>query len=86
MPKQTCNIDLYEREYSTKKHLYTFNKKVYIIQRKKRIIECGRGSFGVSCNETCGHCRDVNQCLHTNGTCLTGCIAGFEGNLCKTRR
>lgn len=49
------------------------------------IIECDRGSFGVACNELCGQCLDVNQCFHTNGTCLTGCIAGFKGDLCKTR-
>lgn len=49
------------------------------------IEECDRGSYGVECNETCGHCCDVSQCSNVNGTCLTGCDAGFEGDLCKTR-
>ena len=44
-----------------------------------------KGFYGVDCNEKCGHCREVNQCHHINGTCLTGCAAGFMGNLCKTR-
>lgn len=38
----------------------------------------------MECNETCGHCRDVNQCLNSNGSCLTGCDAGFKGDVCKT--
>lgn len=47
-------------------------------------IECNRGSYGFECNETCGHCRDVNKCLIGNGSCLTGCDAGFKGDVCKT--
>lgn len=47
-------------------------------------IDCERGWYGVNCNETCGHCRDMDQCSNTNGTCLTGCDAGFQGELCNT--
>ncbi|XP_052680321.1 multiple epidermal growth factor-like domains protein 10 [Crassostrea angulata] len=47
-------------------------------------LTCDRVTYGAVCKETCGHCRDVNQCSNTNGTCLTGCDAGFKGNLCKT--
>lgn len=47
-------------------------------------LECDRGSYGIECNETCGHCRDVKQCSNANGSCLTGCDAGFKGDLCKT--
>lgn len=49
------------------------------------VLECDKGSYGLECKETCGHCRDVNQCSNVDGTCITGCAAGFEGNLCKTR-
>lgn len=44
------------------------------------VLECDKG-----CNETCGHCRDLNQCSNVNGTCLTGCDAGYQGDLCKPR-
>uniref|UniRef100_K1QU90 Uncharacterized protein n=1 Tax=Magallana gigas TaxID=29159 RepID=K1QU90_MAGGI len=47
---------------------------------------CDRGSYGSECNETCGHCRDADQCSINNGTCLTGCDARFKGDLCKTNR
>lgn len=47
---------------------------------------CDGGSYGNECNETCGNCSDVNQCSHINGTCLTGCYAGYKGDLCKTRK
>ncbi|XP_052695874.1 scavenger receptor class F member 2-like [Crassostrea angulata] len=46
--------------------------------------ECDKGSFGIGCKESCGHCLDVNQCSITNGTCLTGCVAGYKGDLCKS--
>lgn len=49
----------------------------------KLILACGKGSYGVDCHETCGHCRDVNKCSSINGTCLTGCDAGYEGDMCK---
>lgn len=35
-------------------------------------IECDRGSYGIECNE------------NGNGSCSTGCDAGFKGDLCKT--
>uniref|UniRef100_K1QME5 Multiple epidermal growth factor-like domains 10 n=1 Tax=Magallana gigas TaxID=29159 RepID=K1QME5_MAGGI len=47
-------------------------------------LECDKGSYGLECNGTCGYCRDINQCSNVNGTCLTGCEAGYEGDLCKT--
>lgn len=59
--------------------MYDFFGLYFIID-----LECDRGSYGIECNETCGHCRDVNQCSNGNGSCLTGCDAGFKGDLCKT--
>lgn len=49
------------------------------------ISECPAGSYGDACNETCGNCRDGNTCDRVNGTCLTGCDAGYEGDLCAIR-
>lgn len=48
-------------------------------------IVCETGTYGFDCNETCGHCRDVNQCMHSDGLCLTGCDNGYQGTLCQTR-
>lgn len=39
----------------------------------------------MDCKERCGHCREFDQCFHINGTCLTGCDAGYQGEYCKTR-
>lgn len=49
------------------------------------ISVCKAGFYGVACNKTCGNCLDVYTCDHVNGTCLTGCRAGYEGGLCETR-
>lgn len=49
------------------------------------VLECDKGAYGLKCNETCGHYHNVNQCSNIDGTCITGCAAGFEGNLCRTR-
>lgn len=46
--------------------------------------ECDFGTYGDMCNETCGKCRDQTKCHHSNGTCLFGCSAGYDGALCKT--
>lgn len=48
-------------------------------------LACEKGSFGDNCSKICGHCRDVDKCSHSNGTCLTGCKAGYQGEICKTR-
>lgn len=47
------------------------------------MIDCEKGSYGVGCTEKCGHCLDGGKCSHINGTCLTGCDAGYHGGLCK---
>lgn len=46
-------------------------------------LDCNIGSYGIDCEDSCGLCRDVNQCSHINGTCLTGCDAGYQGTMCK---
>ena len=50
------------------------------------VQECDKGSYGIGCNETCGHCRDFNQCSKVNGSCLTGCDAGYAGDFSKARK
>lgn len=47
------------------------------------ISVCPSGTYGVACNATCEKCRDVNKCDHVNGKCLTGCVAGYMGDLCN---
>lgn len=47
-------------------------------------IECDGMKYGFGCIYNCGTCLDHKQCHHINGSCLQGCDAGFEGNLCKT--
>lgn len=56
-----------------------------ISKKKKYISACDKGFYGEDCNETCGHCHGANQCHHINGTCLTGCAAGYQEDKCKTR-
>lgn len=59
---------------------------VSYIQNICIIIACDRGSYGLKCRETCGHCQDVTQCSNINGPCFTGCKAGCQRDLCKTGR
>ena len=42
--------------------------------------------YGADCDEQCGHCREEEQCRHTNGACLVGCTAGYQGEICKLRK
>ena len=44
--------------------------------------ECDNGTFGQDCLESCGSCFGEKQCHHTNGTCLNGCNAGYQGLNC----
>lgn len=75
------------------KNMFIWNQLVqalsyvtFVLNDNLIVSACAGGSYGVECNKTCGHCRDINQCYHINGTCLTGCDAGYQGNLCKTRK
>lgn len=38
----------------------------------------------MNCGKQCGHCRE-NDCHHKSGTCIVGCMAGYQGNLCLKR-
>nr|XP_022308872.1 uncharacterized protein LOC111114722 isoform X2 [Crassostrea virginica] len=45
--------------------------------------ECTNGTYGNGCQQRCGHCKDLKQCHHVNGTCLDGCGPGYEGEFCS---
>ena len=45
---------------------------------------CTQGWYGKDSKEKCGHCLDGHQCFHINGTCISGCQPGYEGQLCKS--
>lgn len=45
--------------------------------------ECPDGKYGDGCRMDCGHCTDLKQCHHVNGTCLRGCAIGYIGDECK---
>ena len=46
--------------------------------------ECSVNTFGQNCSRTCGHCLGAERCNHIDGTCETGCAAGWQGRLCLT--
>lgn len=50
-----------------------------------QLLACNSGSYGLGCSESCGQCLDGDKCLNTNGTCLTGCSAGYRGHTCDKR-
>ena len=58
----------------------------FILRKKNIVLECEFATYGDQCKETCGQCQDLTKCHHKNGTCLTGCKAGYHGVLCKTRK
>lgn len=66
-------------------HVHIIHFPTYLLACLFDFIACENGRYGDKCSETCGHCRNVTQCLHTNGTCLTGCKPGYQGKLCKPR-
>ena len=49
-------------------------------------LECGAGSYGYNCSETCSSttCATGTLCDRVNGHCLDGCKPGYTGNFCET--
>ncbi|XP_078329798.1 uncharacterized protein LOC144624229 isoform X3 [Crassostrea virginica] len=45
-------------------------------------LECQDGKYGDGCQMDCGRCRNLKQCHHVNGTCLSGCEQGYIGEKC----
>ena len=48
------------------------------------VLECTGNTYGENCSETCGNCLGGEQCNIVNGTCETGCAAGWLGQMCMT--
>lgn len=55
-----------------------------LIWVKSFLTECTSGKYGKDCQLDCGHCKNMMQCHHVDGTCVTGCEPGFIGDTCKT--
>ena len=47
-------------------------------------VDCDNGTYGVNCNETCGHCLGQSTCIVSNGSCLGGCERWWGDPVCKT--
>lgn len=46
------------------------------------IIDCTNNKYGDGCQTDCGHCFNMIQCHHINGTCFDGCDPGYDGTKC----
>ena len=57
-------------------------KKTYITL----FVGCQIGTYGENCKEHCGLCLNNDDCYHVNGTCVKGCLPGYMGDKCKTRK
>lgn len=42
-----------------------------------------KGGMVLTVTETCGHCRDLDQCLHVNGNCLICCESDLQNEFCE---
>lgn len=38
--------------------------------------------YDLECKQTCGNCKNKEQCHHVNGSCLNGCDSGYYGTRC----
>lgn len=48
------------------------------------VTECSGGFFGPNCSQKCENCKQ-QSCYITNGTCLSGCLKDFEGEMCNKK-
>ncbi|KAK3785642.1 hypothetical protein RRG08_023897, partial [Elysia crispata] len=50
----------------------------------ERFPICGNNTYGDSCNKSCpAKCEGSNNtCNHINGSCTSGCLAGYRGERC----
>lgn len=53
------------------------------VQMNILILECTNNKYGDGCQTNCGHCLNMSQCHHINGTCFDGCDPGYEGQKCN---
>lgn len=45
-------------------------------------IGCDNNVYGPACKRSCGNCLNRKDCYHINGSCLSGCKAGYKGEKC----
>ena len=46
--------------------------------------DCTDKTYGVNCQETCGHCKDQSTCAVMDGRCSNGCETWYISDVCKT--
>lgn len=47
------------------------------------VSECHLGNYGMNCTSTCGHCLRISDCSRFDGTCHSGCSAGYYKKSCQ---
>jgi hypothetical protein len=57
-----------------------------MLQSGNLLSACRSGWFGAECRETCSTTCKNSACTHTNGSCIGGCKAGYQGNMCERRK
>ena len=68
-------------------YIYLYSVFISIFREKQTFlffIDCNQGTHGLGCKQTCGNCMNNESCFHINGSCLTGCDPGYEGEKCNT--
>lgn len=59
------------------------NQQKVIFQRVTCItIGCDNNVYGPACKRSSGNCLNRKDCYHINGSCLSGCKAGYKGEKC----
>lgn len=56
-----------------------------ITVNRQFVSECDKGYYGQGCTTKCGKCFDQTDCSRFNGTCLQGCLPGYQRDTCKQR-
>jgi hypothetical protein len=54
----------------------------------KLFLDCNNGYYGDKCANQCNtHCKEGDTiCRHTDGVCLNGCQAGWNGTKCDSSK
>ncbi|KAI0240259.1 hypothetical protein LSAT2_009049 [Lamellibrachia satsuma] len=53
-------------------------------QQPDCVNDCDDGSYGINCNDSCGHCKDQSKCSVTMGSCPNGCETWYISDVCNT--
>ena len=65
-----------------------FFKRLKIQNKCSFTTECSNKTYGVKCSKGCSqHCGGKDKaCNNINGSCVYGCVDGFEGELCDSSK